>query len=131
MIRVLAVDDEEEVVELIKLQLESRGGFVVQTETNASNALQAAREFGPDVILLDIMMPQVDGSEVAAQFKEDREFKSTPVFFLTALVTQQETMFGQAGGTRTYFPKPIDWDGLVKSIQGVARPASNGVVAKV
>jgi len=118
MIRVLAIDDEEDMLELIKLQLEATGGFNVKTESDSSRALSAAREFGPDVILLDIMMPKVDGSEVAAQFKTASDLKNVPLIFLTALVTQHETKTGSfAGGPRTYLPKPIDWNQLVTTIQ--------------
>jgi len=124
MIRVLAIDDQEEVAELIKLQLEARGGFVVKPETDASLALQTAREFGPDVILLDIMMPKMDGSEVAADFMNDPTLKNTPLLFLTALVTTQEMRDSAlASGKRTYLPKPINWTELVDAIHAVMLPA--------
>lgn len=124
MIRVLAIDDEEDVLELIKLQLEAAGGFVVKTQSDSSQAMTTAREFGPDVILLDIMMPKVDGSELAAQFKTDAVFGSTPLIFLTALVTRQETRTASfVGGTRTYLPKPIDWAELIASIQAAVNPS--------
>lgn len=125
MIRVLAIDDEEEVAELIKLQLETRGGFVVKTETDAANAIQSAREFGPDIILLDIMMPKKDGSEVAADFLGDATLKTTPLIFLTALVTTQEQKTSAvAPGQRTYLPKPINWEKLVNSIISAVRSES-------
>jgi len=125
MIRVLAIDDEEDVAELIKIQLESRGGFVVKTESDASQALRTAREFGPDVILLDIMMPKMDGSEVAADFMNDREFKRTPLIFLTALVTNQEVKNSSVSSAkRTYLPKPINWTELVDAIQATKHPAT-------
>ena len=125
MIRVLAIDDEEDVAELIKMQLESRGGFVVKTESDASQALRTAREFGPDVILLDIMMPKMDGSEVAADFMNDREFKRTPLIFLTALVTNQEVKNSSVSSAkRTYLPKPINWTELVDAIQATKHPAT-------
>lgn len=118
MKRILAIDDEADVTDIIKLQLESRGGYQVLTENDATVAIRTAREFSPDLVLLDIMMPDVDGSELAAQMLSDRELKDTPIVFLTALVSTQEIKSGSLGvGTRTYFPKPIDFDALTQCIQ--------------
>ena len=117
MKRILAIDDEQDVTDLIKLQLESIGGFTVDTENDAVGALQTARETSPDLILMDIMMPDMDGSELAAQMLEDPHLKDTPVLFLTALVSTEEMTNGIiGGGTRRYFPKPIDFTKLVDAI---------------
>jgi two-component system OmpR family response regulator len=113
---ILAIDDEQDVTDLVKLQLESMGGFTVITENEAAGALLTARESCPDLILLDIMMPDLDGSELAAQMLEDPVLKDVPIIFLTALVSQEEAM-GQAGsGQRRYFPKPIDFPRLAEAI---------------
>jgi two-component system alkaline phosphatase synthesis response regulator PhoP len=117
MKRILAIDDEQDVTDLIKLQLESMGGFVVDTENEGAGALMTARETSPDLILLDIMMPDVDGSELAAQMLEDPLLKDTPVIFLTALVSTEEISNGNLGtGPRRYFPKPINFKKLVDAI---------------
>lgn len=116
MKRILAIDDEQDVTDLIKLQLESMGGFAVITENEGAGALQTARETSPDLILLDIMMPDVDGSELAAQMLEDPLLKDTPIIFLTALVSDEEVRDGNFGGPRRYFPKPINFQKLVDAI---------------
>jgi CheY-like chemotaxis protein len=110
---ILAVDDEESVTDLVKRQLESMGGFTVVTENEAARALLTARESSPDLILLDIMMPDLDGSELAAQMMQDPVLKDVPVIFLTALVSQEEAM---GNGMRRYFPKPIDFPRLAETI---------------
>jgi two-component system alkaline phosphatase synthesis response regulator PhoP len=117
MKRILAIDDEQDVTDLVKLQLESMGGFTVVTENEGAGAIMTARETSPDLILLDIMMPDVDGSELAAQMLEDPLLKDTPIIFLTALVSDEEVRAGNFGaGSRRYFPKPINFQKLASAI---------------
>lgn len=117
MKRILAIDDEQDVTDVIKLQLESMGGFAVDTENEGAAALRRAREISPDLILLDIMMPDVDGSELAARMLEDPLLKDTPIIFLTALVSDKEVHSGNFGaGPRRYFPKPINFQKLANAI---------------
>jgi len=89
--KVLVVDDEEAFTRIVKINLESTGNYTVRVENKGALALQAARIFSPDLILLDIIMPDLQGSDIAAQLKEDAQCKDIPVVFLTALVTNQET----------------------------------------
>ncbi len=77
--RILVVDDEPEFTNLLKLSLESHGYYEVREENDAEHARAAAREFDPDLVVLDIMMPEMDGSEVAAALKEDRVTRDVPV----------------------------------------------------
>src|ERR1700756_1464811 len=85
--RILIVDDDRESTHLVKILLEKAGHYLVQEENDSAKPHQSARNFRPDVILLDIMMPGTDGDEVAAQIDADPELGSTPIIFLTALVT--------------------------------------------
>src|SRR6266576_2305923 len=85
------VDDVPDSTHLVKILLEKTGKYVVLEENDADQAHQSARNFRPDAILMDIMMPKTDGSEVAAQIEADPELRSTPIIFLTALVTENET----------------------------------------
>lgn len=84
--RVLLVDDEKSFTTLLKLNLEETGNYEVRVENWPEDALQAARDFKPDIILLDIIMPRLPGGNVAAQFNDDPVLKDTPVIFLTAAV---------------------------------------------
>lgn len=107
--RILVVDDEVIITRTLKVFLEGTGTYEVRTENSSTKALQAAREFMPDLILLDIVMPDVEGGEVAAQIRDDPDLKGTPIVFLTSLVQQREVR--KSGGEIGGFPfiaKPID-----------------------
>src|SRR2546430_17585041 len=88
--RILIIDDEASFTRMVKLNLEKTGAFEVREENKATYALATAREFKPDVILLDVIMPTMDGGDVAAQIRNDRHLKGTPIIFLTATVSQRE-----------------------------------------
>jgi len=111
--RVLVVDDEVDVTEFVKIALESFVAYEVCTVNDSKLAVQTAREFDPDVIVLDVMMPEPDGSEVAALLRADRHVRDVPVLFLTALVSQAESRDPRFGMDRVhYLPKPVDVDDL-------------------
>lgn len=84
--RVLVVDDEKSFTNLLKLNLEQTGRYEVRAENWGEDALPAAREFKPDIMLLDIIMPRMPGGNVVAQFQADPEFKDLPIVFLTAAI---------------------------------------------
>jgi len=88
--RILLVDDEKSFTNLLKLNLEDTGQYDVRVENWAEDALTAAREFKPDLILLDIIMPRLPGGNVAALIKEDAALQSTPIVFLTAAVRKHQ-----------------------------------------
>jgi CheY-like chemotaxis protein len=88
--RVLLVDDEKSFTNLLKLNLEDTGQYEVRVENWAEDALGAAKEFKPDIILLDLIMPRLPGGNVAAQIKEDPALKETPIVFLTAAVRKHQ-----------------------------------------
>lgn len=88
--KILIVDDEKDFCETVKLNLERNGEFQVQTESVAGHALETAKYFMPDLVFLDIVMPDLDGISVYNQFQEDEELRSIPVVFLTAIMSQDE-----------------------------------------
>jgi CheY-like chemotaxis protein len=88
--RVLLVDDEKSFTTLLKLNLEETGNYEVRVENWAEDAFNAARQFKPDLILLDIIMPRLPGGNVAAQMAEDPELKDIPIVFLTAAVRRHQ-----------------------------------------
>lgn len=79
------MDDEAGFTRLVKLNLEQTGNFVVRAVNDATNALQVAREFKPDLILLDIVMPKIDGGDIAARINEDIDLKKLRLFSLRPL----------------------------------------------
>ena len=117
-LKILLVDDEESFGRLAKRSLEAIGHYDVRTETRASNAVAAALEFKPDMVLLDVMMPDGDGGQVAASFQENRALQNIPLVFLTASVKRDdptETM--RMIGGRFYIPKPVKVADLIKCIE--------------
>ncbi len=117
--RILIVDDDSDSTHLVKILLEKAGGYLVLEENAAAKAHQSARNFRPDVILLDIMMPETDGSEVAAQIEADPELQTTPIIFLTALVTEPETKTGLSIEGHRVLAKPINIPELINGIEEV------------
>src|SRR5205809_7368748 len=93
------------------------GRFVVLEENIAARAHQSARNFRPDLILRDIMMPETDGAEVAAQIEADPDLRSTPIIFLTALVTEPETKAGLRIEGHRSVAKPVNIPELIDRIE--------------
>jgi putative two-component system response regulator len=112
--RILIVDDEPQFTSMLRLTLEAQGYYQVQAENSASAARQAARFFDPDLIILDVMMPELDGSELAATLKEDRLLRDVPILFMTALVDSTEC--GDHGG-QMYLSKNVPVDRLIACIE--------------
>src|SRR6266403_168392 len=115
--RILIVDDDADSTHLVKILLEKTGNYVVLEENDADQAHQSARNFKPDAILLDIMMPKTDGGDVAAQIEADPELRSTPIIFLTALVTEPETRAGLRIEGHRSLAKPINIPELIHGIE--------------
>lgn len=115
--RVLIVDDEPGFTRIVKLNLEKAGKFEVREENLAANALTSAREFKPDIILLDVIMPAADGGDIRTSLKNDRELSQVPVLFITATVSQHEAgTRGLSSGGEIFLSKPIQLDTLVHCI---------------
>ncbi|MBN1586284.1 MAG: response regulator [Candidatus Omnitrophica bacterium] len=115
--KVLIVDDEESLAKMIRLNLEDSGRYEVQVETFGSKAFAAAKEFKPDIIFLDIVMPDLEGSEVAFQIREDSEIGRIPIVFMTATVIKEEIgPDGRIGG-HPFLAKPVGTEDLVRCIE--------------
>jgi DNA-binding response OmpR family regulator len=106
--RILAVDDQPNTTRLVKLYLEQTNNYIVREENDAKAALYAAEEFHPDLILLDVMMPGMDGGDLAASFKANHKLKDVPIVFLTATITEGEVKanHGRVGG-QDFLAKPV------------------------
>ena len=116
--RILVVDDEPDFTHYLKYGLESNGYYDVQEENDAAAAQSAAHWFDPDLIVRDVMMPGVDGGELAARFKEDHVLRDVPVIFLTALVHEPDAPRGSCdSGGHTFLPKSIPLDKLICCIE--------------
>jgi len=114
--RILIVDDEAGFTRLLKLTLEGTKRYIVKEENDGSQALYTARQFRPDLVLLDIVMPKMDGGDVARQISEDPMLKEAKIIFLTAIVSQKETHAGGIGGV-PFMAKPVSLAALRKMIE--------------
>jgi len=116
--KILIIDDEKDFTKIVKSNLERTGRYEVKTENKGSLGLDVARAFNPDLILLDILMPDMEGSEVAYQLKNDKDTKNIPVVFLTAVVKKEEveTSSGVIGG-HPFIAKLTDIKELIAHIE--------------
>jgi CheY-like chemotaxis protein len=112
--KVLLIDDEEAFTKVTKLTLT---GYEIRVENDSRKALAAARDFGPDLILLDVMMPNYDGGDVAAQLEADPELKNVPIVFLTSLVTERESARRPIMGGYPFVAKPAAPADLAETIE--------------
>ena len=124
--RILIVDDEASFTRMVKLNLEKTGQFEVREENKATYAVAAAREFKPDLIILDVIMPNLDGGDIFGQLQNDRQLKGTPVIFLTATVSPREAgVKGFNSGGALFLAKPVTLENLMACIQEhIRKPAA-------
>ena len=115
--RILIIDNNRDFAHSAKLALERTGRYFVYEENDASKAHQTAQGLKPDLILLDIAMPEADGGEVAARIESDPTLNRTPIVFLTALVTKSETKSGLQIQGHPFLAKPISIPELVAGIE--------------
>ena len=123
--RILLVDDEKSLTGLLKLNLEETGQYEVRVENWPEDALAAAREFDPDVVLLDIIMPRLPGGNVAALIAADPKLKHTPIIFLTAAVRRH--LVEENDGILCDHPclvKPVTIEDVIAAIEKHARQRS-------
>ena len=112
--RVFIVDDESGFTHLLKLTLERTGRYLVKEENDGTKAWLAAREFAPDIIFLDVVMPKIDGGDVAQQISSDPLLKHVPIIFLTAIVSEKEG--GHMIGGFPFISKPVSLQAITECI---------------
>ena len=118
--KILIIDDEKDFAHFIKLNLESTNKFEVIPSATGKEGIILAKTNKPDLILLDIFMPEMDGSMVAERLLDDAATKDIPIVFLTALVTKRDV--GAKGGViggRHVIAKPVTPDELISTINSV------------
>ena len=115
--RILIVDSDPNTTHLVKVLLERTGRYLVVEENDPAKAHQSARNFRPDLILLDVVMPETDGGEVAARVEADPELHNTPIVFLTALVTRAEAKSGLHIQGHPFLAKPVSIPELINAIE--------------
>jgi two-component system cell cycle response regulator len=118
--RILIVDDHEDNIELLRARLDS-WGFATDSAADGEQALQRIQESPPDLILLDVMMPKIDGIEVARRVKGDRSLPFIPIIMQTALDATENKVEGLEAGADDYITKPIDFAELKARVNSMLR----------
>jgi CheY-like chemotaxis protein len=114
---ILIVDDEKDVLKVLEKELTGRGYFII-TADNGEDAIMLARSKQPGLIILDVLMPGMDGPEVAIKLKENPKTKDIPIMFLSCLYPKEEEVEkGHMVGVQVMFAKPYDPDELVSMIE--------------
>lgn len=121
--KVLIADDEPDIVEILKYNLEKEG-YLVATAKNGDDALDKARQFKPDLIVLDMMMPNKNGMEVCELLRAQPMFKETLIMFLTALSDEATQLKGFSTGADDYVSKPVSTNVFVSKVNALFRRVS-------
>jgi len=120
MPKILVVDDEPDAVELVEFNLKG-AGFAVATAADGAAALKKARAFEPDLILLDVMLPELDGLEVCKLLRRDPATAGVPIIMLTAKAAEIDRVLGLELGADDYVTKPFSPRELVLRVKGLLR----------
>lgn len=117
---ILVVDDEEDLLDLIEYNLKKEGFDVLKAQ-DGQEGIEVAREHNPNLVLLDIMMPKMDGLEVVERMRKDKKLKKIPIIFLTARGDEKTEVEGLDKGGDDYITKPISTTKLISRIKAVLR----------
>ena len=113
--RVLLVDDEPNILLAIEFLLKKEG-YIIEKAFDGQQALKVAASFRPDIIVLDVMMPELNGFEVAQRIRNTPDMEDVRIIFLTAKGTPNDKMTGYSSGGEVYLIKPFDNDELVRIV---------------
>lgn len=125
--KILIVDDEPDIIDLIEYNLEKEG-YEVKSATNGLDAIETAKLFLPDLILLDVMMPEIDGIETCVRMREIDALKPSLIAFLTARSEDYSQIAGFDAGADDYISKPIKPRVLLSRIQALLRRKGAGAI---
>jgi len=114
--RILVVDDETQLVEMVKMRLEA-SGYEVLSAYDGQEALDKARAEKPDLIVLDLMLPKLDGYKVCRMLKFDEKYKSIPIILFTARAQESDKEMGSQVGADAYMIKPFEPQVLLSKIK--------------
>ena len=115
MKKILIVDDEQDIVESLKFVLESYD-YTCYCAYNGEDGLKLARDIVPDLIILDVMMPRINGYKISRLLKFDKKYKDIPILMVTARSQEEDKLIGEETGADEYITKPFDIDDVVKIV---------------
>lgn len=114
--RILLVDDEKDLVEIMKFRLEANN-YTVICAFDGQEALEKAKNENPDLIILDLMLPKIDGYKVCRMLKFDEKYKKIPIIMFTARAQESDRKLGEEVGADAYITKPFDLQVLLDKIK--------------
>lgn len=116
--RILVVDDESSITQIVKMVLDRNGGFMVETLNRSARALEVARAFKPDLIMTDLLMPEVPGDQLIRDLRTDSALCRVPVLMFTSTATREEVMARDQGlGDVPFLPKPSNAEVMMEAIE--------------
>lgn len=115
MKKILLVDDEQDIVETLKFVLESEG-YTCYCAYNGEDGLKLAKEIIPDLMILDIMMPKINGFKISRLLKYDAKYKNIPIIMLTARSQESDKQIGEETGADVYITKPFDLEEVLSTV---------------
>ncbi|MCC6415220.1 MAG: response regulator transcription factor [Opitutaceae bacterium] len=118
--KILVIDDEADVTTLLAYNLKAKG-FAVEAVNNPAASVGVARGFSPDLVILDVMMPELNGIQICRLFRADPELKNIPIIFLTARAEESDRIQGLEVGADDYIGKPFSTKELVLRVQSILR----------
>ena len=115
MKKILIVDDEQDIVESLKFVLES-SDYACYCAYNGEDGLKMAKEIVPDLIILDVMMPKINGYKISRLLKYDNKYKDIPILMVTARSQDEDKLIGEETGADEYITKPFDLDDVISRV---------------
>ena len=116
MKKILIVDDEADILEILKFVLESQG-YECITASDGEEGLNLAREVKLDLIILDVMMPKINGYKISRLLKYDNKYKNIPILMITARSQEEDKIIGEETGADEYITKPFNVDFVVEKVK--------------
>lgn len=114
--KILIVDDEQDIVETLKFMLEAEG-YECFCAYDGENGLNLAKEIIPDLMILDVMMPKINGYKISRLLKYDTKYKDIPIIMVTARSQEEDKLIGQETGVNEYITKPFELDDIIKKVK--------------
>lgn len=116
MKKILIVDDEQDIVESLKFVLET-ANFTCYCAYNGEDGLRLAKELVPDLIILDVMMPKINGFKISRLLKYDAKYKNIPILMVTARTQEEDKLIGEETGADEYITKPFELGEVLKKVE--------------
>lgn len=116
MKKILIVDDEQDIVETLKFMLEVEG-YECFCAYDGEAGLSMAKEIIPDLMILDVMMPKINGYKISRLLKYDTKYKNIPIIMVTARSQEEDKIIGEETGVNEYITKPFELDDIIKKVK--------------